>query len=89
MEILSGVLDGLTLGTPIAMMVRNEDARSRDYDELQTKYRPSHADFAYDQKFGIRAWFGGGRASARDHATTLSWSPEATFVVDSMEEETE
>lgn len=65
-EILSGVQDGLTLGTPISMMVRNEDARSRDYEELRTKYRPSHADFAYDQKYGIRAWSGGGRASARE-----------------------
>jgi len=65
-EILSGVQDGLTLGTPISMMVRNEDARSRDYDELKTKYRPSHADFAYDEKYGIRAWSGGGRASARE-----------------------
>jgi len=65
-EILSGVLDGLTLGTPIAMMVRNEDARSRDYDEMKDKYRPSHADFAYDEKYGIRAWSGGGRASARE-----------------------
>lgn len=65
-EILSGVLDGLTLGTPIAMMVRNEDARSRDYDEMRDKYRPSHADFAYDQKYGIRAWSGGGRASAQE-----------------------
>ncbi|MFI5387900.1 MAG: chorismate synthase, partial [Fimbriimonadales bacterium] len=52
-EILSGVQDGLTLGTPILMMVHNEDARSRDYEELKTKYRPSHADFAYDQKYGI------------------------------------
>ena len=65
-EILSGVLDGLTLGTPIAMLVRNEDQRSRDYDEMQHKYRPSHADFAYDQKYGIRAWSGGGRSSARE-----------------------
>ncbi|MEA2553250.1 MAG: chorismate synthase [Fimbriimonadaceae bacterium] len=65
-EILSGVLDGLTLGTPIAMLVRNEDARSKDYDEMRTKYRPSHADFAYDEKYGIRAWSGGGRASARE-----------------------
>ena len=65
-EILSGVLDGKTLGTPIAMLVRNEDARSRDYDELQHKYRPSHADYTYDQKYGIRAWSGGGRASARE-----------------------
>ncbi len=65
-EILSGVLDGLTLGTPIAMVVRNQDQRSRDYDEMKDKYRPSHADFAYDQKYGIRAWSGGGRASARE-----------------------
>jgi chorismate synthase len=65
-QILSGVQDGLTLGTPISMMVVNEDARSRDYEELKEKYRPSHADFAYDQKYGIRAWSGGGRASARE-----------------------
>jgi chorismate synthase len=65
-EILSGVLDGQTLGTPISLMVRNEDQRSKDYDEIQHKYRPSHADFAYDQKYGIRAWSGGGRSSARE-----------------------
>jgi chorismate synthase len=65
-EVLSGVLDGVTLGTPIAMLVRNEDARSRDYEEMRTKYRPSHADFTYDQKYGVRAWSGGGRASARE-----------------------
>ncbi|MCG9893989.1 MAG: chorismate synthase, partial [Fimbriimonadaceae bacterium] len=65
-EILSGVQDGLTLGTPIGMLVRNADQRSGDYDEMRTKYRPSHADFAYDQKYGLRAWSGGGRASARE-----------------------
>ena len=65
-EILSGVLDGQTLGTPIALVVRNEDHRSKDYDEMRDKYRPSHADYAYDQKYGIRAWSGGGRASARE-----------------------
>lgn len=65
-EILSGVHDGVTLGTPIAMLVRNEDQRSRDYEELKTKYRPSHADFTYDAKYGVRAWSGGGRASARE-----------------------
>lgn len=65
-EILSGVLDGVTLGTPIALLVRNQDARSRDYDELETKFRPSHADFTYQEKFGVRAWSGGGRASARE-----------------------
>jgi chorismate synthase len=65
-QILSGLQDGITLGTPILLMVMNEDSRSRDYDELKEKYRPSHADYAYDQKYGIRAWAGGGRASARE-----------------------
>jgi chorismate synthase len=65
-EILSGVLDGLTLGTPIAMLVRNQDARGKDYGEMAAKYRPSHADYTYDAKYGIRAVAGGGRASARE-----------------------
>ena len=65
-QILSGVMDGLTLGTPISLLVMNEDARSRDYDELEHKFRPSHADYAYQAKYGIRAWQGGGRASARE-----------------------
>jgi chorismate synthase len=65
-EILSGVLDGLTLGTPIAMLVRNEDARGKDYSDIARAYRPSHADFTYDQKYAIRAVAGGGRASARE-----------------------
>jgi len=65
-EILSGVEDGLSLGTPIALIVRNADQRSKDYDEMREKYRPSHADYGYDQKYGIRAPSGGGRASARE-----------------------
>jgi chorismate synthase len=65
-EILSGVQDGLTLGTPIAMMVRNTDARGRDYSEMAEKFRPSHADYTYQAKYGIRAVEGGGRASARE-----------------------
>jgi chorismate synthase len=66
-EVLSGLHEsGETLGTPIAMLVRNQDARSQDYDEMKEKYRPSHADFTYDQKYGIRAWQGGGRSSARE-----------------------
>jgi chorismate synthase len=67
-EILSGVLDGLTLGTPIAMLIRNTDARSKDYEDIARAYRPSHADYTYDAKFGIRAVAGGGRASARETA---------------------
>ena len=65
-EILSGVHEGLTQGTPIALLVRNADQRSGDYEEMKTKYRPSHADFTYQAKYGIRAWEGGGRASARE-----------------------
>lgn len=67
-EWLSGLLDGVTLGTPIAFMVCNEDGKSEDYEALKDVYRPSHADFTYEQKYGIRDWRGGGRASAR---TTL------------------
>src|SRR4029450_8532931 len=65
-EILSGMHEGLTLGTPLALMVRNQDMRSGDYEEMKTKFRPSHADYTYKAKYGIRAWQGGGRASARE-----------------------
>jgi chorismate synthase len=65
-EILSGVVDEVTLGTPIAMVVRNKDQRSGAYDHLKDVYRPSHADFTYDAKYGTRAIAGGGRASARE-----------------------
>ena len=65
-QVLSGIQDGLALGTPIMMMVPNEDQRSGDYDEMREKYRPSHADYTYDAKYGIRAIAGGGRSSARE-----------------------
>ncbi|GBF79738.1 chorismate synthase [Aphanothece sacrum] len=65
-EILSGVFEGKTLGTPIAILVRNQDARSQDYDEMSLKFRPSHADATYEAKYGIRNWQGGGRSSARE-----------------------
>lgn len=65
-EILSGVFEGKTLGTSLTLLVRNQDARSQDYAEMSTKYRPSHADATYDAKYGIRNWQGGGRASARE-----------------------
>ncbi|ACY16610.1 chorismate synthase [Haliangium ochraceum] len=65
-EILSGVHDGQTLGTSIGLLVRNADARSKDYSEMAATYRPSHADYTYDAKYGIRAVAGGGRASARE-----------------------
>jgi chorismate synthase len=65
-EILSGVYEGKTTGTSIAILVRNKDARSQDYNEMAVKYRPSHADATYDAKYGIRTWQGGGRSSARE-----------------------
>ena len=65
-QILSGVFEGKTLGTPIAILVRNKDARPEDYVDLKKKFRPSHADFTYEAKYGIRNWQGGGRASARE-----------------------
>jgi chorismate synthase len=65
-EILSGVFEGRTLGTPISILVRNKDQRSQDYDEMAVKYRPSHADATYDAKYGIRNYQGGGRSSARE-----------------------
>ncbi len=65
-EILSGVFEGRTLGTPISILVRNKDARPEAYAEMQKTFRPSHADFTYEAKYGIRNWRGGGRASARE-----------------------
>ncbi|HJU26964.1 MAG TPA: chorismate synthase, partial [Rhodanobacteraceae bacterium] len=65
-EILSGVYEGRTTGTPIALLVRNTDARPKDYDELAGTFRPGHADYTYWQKYGIRDPRGGGRASARE-----------------------
>jgi chorismate synthase len=65
-QILSGVFLGKTLGTPISILVPNEDARSEAYSEMETLYRPSHADFTYQAKYGIRNWQGGGRSSARE-----------------------
>ena len=65
-RILSGVFEGKTLGTPIALMVENRDAQPSAYTETKDRYRPSHADFVYDAKYGHRAWAGGGRASARE-----------------------
>ena len=64
--ILSGVFRGLTLGTPISIMVRNTDARPEAYSEMETHFRPSHADFTYQSKYGVRNWEGGGRSSARE-----------------------
>src|SRR5919205_3660178 len=67
-RILSGVFEGRTLGTPISLLIPNEDMRPGDYREVQEKYRPSHADYTYDVKYGVRDWRGGGRTSARETA---------------------
>uniref|UniRef100_A0A7J2TL13 Chorismate synthase n=1 Tax=Archaeoglobus fulgidus TaxID=2234 RepID=A0A7J2TL13_ARCFL len=71
-EILSGVLDGVTLGTPISMMIRNLDIDSSPYEEIKSIPRPGHADITYLAKFGIRDWRGGGRASARETAARVA-----------------
>jgi len=65
-QILSGVFEGKTLGTPISLWVKNEDARPEAYSEMALKFRPSHADYTYQAKFGVRNWQGGGRSSARE-----------------------
>ena len=66
MEILSGVFEGKTTGTPIALEVRNTDQRSHDYSNIMDVYRPGHADFTFDQKYGFRDYRGGGRSSGRE-----------------------
>ena len=81
-EILSGVQDELSLGTPIALFMRNADARGKDYREMRELYRPSHADYTYDAKYGIRAVEGGGRASARETAARVAAGAIAQAVLD-------
>lgn len=71
-KILSGVFEGKTTGTPLAMVIPNEDQRSKDYSHIQDKYRPSHADYTYQTKYGIRDYRGGGRSSARETATRVA-----------------
>ncbi len=71
-RILSGVFDGVTTGTPISLLIENQDQRSRDYGEIKDRYRPGHADLAYDLKYGVRDYRGGGRASARETAMRVA-----------------
>src|SRR5438477_11205558 len=65
-RILSGVFEGRTTGTPIGILIENTDARSRDYDKIKDRFRPGHADYTYQQKYGFRDYRGGGRSSARE-----------------------
>jgi len=71
-EILSGVFEGRTTGTPIAILVRNADQRSRDYEDIKDLYRPGHADYTFDAKFGFRDYRGGGRSSARETVSRVA-----------------
>ncbi len=83
-EILSGLHNGLTLGTPICIVVRNTDQRPGAYDEMAAKYRPSHADYTYDAKYGIRAPSGGGRASARETIGRVAAAAVASQVLKTL-----
>ncbi len=71
-KILSGVFEGVTTGTPISLMIENEDARSKDYGDIKDKFRPGHADYTYWKKYGIRDYRGGGRSSARETASRVA-----------------
>lgn len=81
-EILSGTFEGLTLGSPISILVRNKDHRPEAYHEMAGKYRPSHADYTYDAKYGIRNWQGGGRSSARETIGRVAAGAVAAKVLD-------
>jgi chorismate synthase len=83
-EVLSGLQDGITLGCPIAILVRNTDQRPGAYDEMAVKYRPSHADYTYDAKYGVRSSSGGGRASARETIGRVAAAAVARQVLDSL-----
>ena len=80
-NILSGVFEGRTTGTPISLMIENTDQRSKDYSEIARAYRPGHADYAYDAKYGLRDYRGGGRSSARETAARVAAGGVARLVV--------
>ena len=71
-QILSGIFEGKTTGTPLTILIPNEDQRSKDYSHIAEKYRPSHADYTYQEKYGIRDYRGGGRSSARETAARVA-----------------
>ena len=83
-KILSGVFEGRTLGTPISLLIENTDARSKDYSEIKDKYRPGHADFTYDAKYGIRDYRGGGRSSARETASRVAAGAVARKILEAQ-----
>jgi chorismate synthase len=83
-QVLSGIFEGKTTGTPIAMVIMNEDQRSKDYGHIADKYRPSHADFTYTEKYGIRDYRGGGRSSARETAARVAAGALAKLLLKSL-----
>ena len=83
-EILSGVFEGKSTGTPIAIFIPNTNARSKDYSHISDKYRPSHADYTYDAKYGIRDYRGGGRSSARETAARVAAGAIAKMLLEQM-----
>jgi chorismate synthase len=80
-RILSGIFEGRTTGTPISLMIENVDQRSKDYAEIAGAYRPGHADWTYQAKYGHRDWRGGGRASARETASRVAAGGVARLVI--------
>lgn len=84
-RILSGVFEGKTTGTPISLMIENVDQRSKDYSEVAQAYRPGHADYAYDAKYGFRDYRGGGRSSARETASRVAAGAVARLVIPQVE----
>ena len=80
-RILSGTFEGRTTGTPLSLLIENEDQRSKDYSEISKAYRPGHADFTYDAKYGFRDWRGGGRSSARETAARVAAGAVARLVI--------
>ncbi len=83
-QILSGVFDGVTTGTPICIIIKNKDQKSQDYSEIKDIFRPSHADFTYQQKYGIRDYRGGGRTSARETVARVAAGAVAKKILDKM-----
>ena len=84
-EILSGVFEGKTTGMPITLLIRNEDARSKDYSHIATQFRPSHADFTYFMKYGFRDYRGGGRSSARETAARVAGGAFAKMLLKKLD----
>ena len=80
-RILSGTFEGRTTGTPISLVIDNEDQRSKDYADVAKAYRPGHADYTYDAKYGFRDWRGGGRSSARETAARVAAGAIARLVI--------